>query len=174
MTLGELLKLALDWVWGLWPLRIVHAWESGVRIWLGRPVALLGAGIHWYVPLLGSLEVECTNTMTGETEFQTHTVGEETVSWTMGIRYHIHNAQLLYEQIHDYDSTIENEVLRVAGGIVEEFGETDWALVDEVRNDLCARVHEQAGEVLSEWGVTLEAVSLITCCTAPVVRVLQG
>lgn len=175
MTIGEIIRLAIEWLYSLWPWRIVHAWESGVRVWLGNPVKLLGYGLHWYIPLLGSLEIIPTNTMTVETELQTHTVGDETVTFTLGLKYNTCNARLLFLRTHETEATLTNEVLRIAGKVIEEL-ETDrengWGLVDTVRNDLPHKVWEQASAVFTEWGVEIEELGLITCCAAPAHRVL--
>jgi regulator of protease activity HflC (stomatin/prohibitin superfamily) len=173
MTIGELLKLAVDWLYDLWPLRIVHAWESGVRVTTGKPRALLGTGLHWFIPLLGSLEISPTNTMVAETSLQTHTVEEETVTFTLGIQYHVHDLKAMFESIHDPDETVLNEVLRLAGCAIEGMGETEgWSLLEEIRNELPAAVLEASAESLAPWGVTISALSLITCASAPAQRLL--
>ncbi len=184
MNLGELLFKILGWIYDFWPLRVINRWESGVRIWLGQTQKLLthengifGTGLHWFIPLAGEIQARESNLEVLETSMQTHTVLGQTVTFTLGVRFKISDMKRLYEEIHDPDATIMNELISLAGTAVSSMGEEvedpeEFDLVEEIRANLIDLLEEAMAESLEAWGIEVKEISLISLAEAPTYRVL--
>ena len=176
MTFGELIKEAMDWVYAFWPVRVVHDWEQGVRCVFGNvrgrltsTNGLFGTGLHIFWPIVSEILVDETNLEVVETDIQTViTDDDETVTFSLGIKFRINNLARMYTSIHDARETIYTEVCSVAGWCVSRM---EYVMVAE---DLCEHILRETKEQMGEWGIELISLSLINLNTAQPLRLITN
>jgi regulator of protease activity HflC (stomatin/prohibitin superfamily) len=176
MSIGELVKQILEWVYAFWPMRIIHDWEQGVRCLFGNAKARLtssnglgGTGLHFFWPGLQEIEVCDTNIEVVETDLQTHTsLDGAPVTFSMGLKYRITNLMRMYKSIHDARETIYNEISSVAGWCV---GQMDY---EAIRHDLCEHVLRETKEQMGEWGIEVMSLHLINMSEAKPLRLIMN
>ena len=176
MTIGEFLQAVVEWIYEFWPLRIIDAWEQGVRLRGGNPTKLLtstngfrGSGIHGFWPILGEIITEEVNSCVIETSWQTLVTADgKSVSFSLAARYRIRDLVKLYVGIHDHEDTIQNQLSAAAA----------TAILDTTLEDMDERFSEAVEEVaktrLTKWGVTLLEVQLFNRVEATSIRLLDG
>ncbi len=174
MTLGEFLQQLLEYIYELWPLRIVREWEQGIRLRAGTVVKLLtssngifGSGVHPFLPFLGEILTEECNQRVVETSWQTlTTLDGVSVSFSLAARYQIRDLSKLYVSVHDPEETIKNQ-LSAAAEIL------DSIIAENVAAEFAPAIHDAAKKRLTEWGVKLLQVSLFNRVEAPSLRLLN-
>jgi len=176
MTLGELLKQVIDWLYAFWPLRVVHDWEQGVRCLFGNARdrltstnGLFGTGVHVFWPAFGEIILYETNIEVMETELQTHTTMDGVpVTFSLGLKYRIANLKRLYLNIHDARDTLSNEISSVAG----------WCIVRmdylAVRESLCDQVLHEIKEQMGDWGIEVISLSPTNLSEAKPLRLITN
>lgn len=175
MTLGVFLQQLIEWVYDLWPIRIIREWEQGVRLRNGNRTKLLtssngvkGGGIHFFWPLIGEIQSEEANVRVVETSWQTLTTKDgHAVSFSLAARYRIRDLGKLYVAIHEHEETIQNQLSVAAAEAIQDI---DLCNLDK---SLATAVREIAKTRLSEWGVTLLEVSLFNRVEANTLRLLN-
>ena len=176
MTLGELLKQVIDWLYAFWPLRIVHDWEQGVRCVLGNAKDLLtsqnglfGSGLHWFWPCIGEIEVAETNIEVVETALQTVLSSEELpVTFSLGLKYRIWNLKHMYQQIHDASETLDNEIASTAGYVASHLE------VSNMCDQLCEQTLLETKHQLGEWGIEIVSLRLMNFSEAQPIRLITN
>ncbi len=176
MTVSELVKQVLGWIYAFWPLRIIHDWEQGVRCLLGNARhrltssnGLLDTGLHFFWPVIGSIEVADTNIEVVETDLQTHTTLDGApLTFSLGLKYRINDLARMYRNIHDARETLYNEISSVAGWCA---GQLDYAAI---RHDLCLHVVQETKEQLGEWGIEVLSLRLINMSQAQPLRLIMN
>ncbi len=174
MQLGEFLQRVFEWLYEFWPLRIVNDWEQGIRLRGGRITRVLTSknglfktGLHVFWPMFGEIITENSAVDVNETPMQTHTTSDGTaVSFSLGIKYSIHDLGLLYLHVKDHHETILTEAQGCAGQLVAEMKYT------ELDEKLALTVYEYLNESLEEWGIELEDVTLINLTAAQALRLI--
>lgn len=128
MTIGELIGHLAEYLYGLWPIRIVTDWEQGVRIRHGNAKSLLtstnglfGTGLHVFWPIIGEIMTEDTNIKTPETDRQDMVTADgKLVSCSMAVRYRVRDLRALYLKIHDQEDTVLEEVRAAVAEVAQE------------------------------------------------------
>jgi regulator of protease activity HflC (stomatin/prohibitin superfamily) len=173
MTLGEFFQQVIEWLYELWPIRIVREWEQGVRLRAGNVTRLLtstngwfGTGIHAFLPLVGEIQSEETNQRVIETSWQTlTTLDGVSVSFSIAARYQIRDLAKLYVSVHDPEETIQNQLSAAAEVL-------DSIVAENVAAEFAPAIHDEAKKRLTEWGVKLLQVSLFNRVEATSLRLL--
>lgn len=176
MTLGELLKQAIDWIYAFWPLRIVHEWEQGVRCLFGNTRCRLtsrngiyGTGLHWFVPGVGGIEVMETNIEVVETDLQTVLSAEKSpVTFSLGVKYRITNLRRMYQQIHDAKDTLVNEIASTAGYVASNMK------VCTMADRMCDRVLHETKSDIEDWGIEIVSLRLMNFSEAQPIRLITN
>jgi regulator of protease activity HflC (stomatin/prohibitin superfamily) len=175
MTLGEFFREILDHLYGLWPVRVILDWEQGVRVRHGNATALLTStnglfktGLHVFWPVLGDIIKQTTNIETPETERQDLiTADGELISFSLAVRYKVHDLRAHYLKIHDQDATVLEEVRSAAADVVRQLA------LAEVRGvEFGEKVLEQVKKQTWGWGLTFISVSPVNMTTAPQLRLI--
>jgi len=175
MTIGEFLRQVVEWLYQFWPVRIVRDWEQGVRCRFGNATSLLtsknglwGTGLHAFWPLIGEINVDETNIEVSETELQTHTTLDGvSITFSLGVKYHIFDLKRMYVNIHDPVETLSNEICSAAGKCVVVMQSS------EVSDRLCPRVLQEVKEQTGQWGIDLVSLSLINLTSARPLRLIM-
>ncbi len=174
MTLGELIREAADWIYGMWPMRIVQDWEQGIRVRHGNVTALLTStnglfktGIHFFWPFIGEVITEEANVRVVETDFQTCVTKDgKDATFSLGIKYKIRDLKAMYLKIHEHGDTVNEEIRSSAGTIVPDM---NFANMPRQLGDAVA---ERARQRMRGWGVELVAVSLVNLTAAQPFRLI--
>ena len=175
MTLGEFFREIIDYLYGLWPFRIIVDWEQGVRLRHGNATktltstnGLFKTGIHVFWPILGDMLKQETNIETPETERQDLiTADGELISFSLAVRYRVHDLKAFYTKIHDQDSTVLEEVRSAAAEKTRQL-----PLVEVRGAEFGAKVLEQTKKQTHGWGLTFLSVSPVNMTTAPQLRLI--
>lgn len=171
MTLGEFLQQIIEWIYDLWPFRIIRQWEQGVRLRLGNVSGLLtstngwfGTGLHGFWPLIGEIISDETNTQVIDTDWQTL----DDISWSLAARFKVFDLAKLYILCQEQDDSIKNIIQAAA---------LEWAYLltdDEVDDEAFGKAVKKAASVrLKKWGVTLLEVKLMNRVEAKALRLLS-
>lgn len=174
MTLGELLKQVIEWVYNFWPLRVIHDWEQGVRCLFGNATTrltstngLFGTGLHCFWPGVGEIMVNETNIEVIETSLQTILSEDELpVTFSLGVKYRIFDLKRMYQQIHDAAETLNNEVASTSGYVVSHMK------IASIPDRLCDTVLLQTKEQLDTWGIEVVSLRLMNFSQAQPIRLL--
>lgn len=105
-TLASMLK-SLTGIFRWWV--CVMPWEAGLRVRAGRWVKVLRRGIHLRVPFIDSVYKQTTRLRVASMPMQTLTTKDgKTVSVTAAVGYSIKDIRVLYEKLHQPETTIAN------------------------------------------------------------------
>ena len=168
MTFGELLSRLIDGLADLWPLSIVAEWEQGIRLRNGTITAVLGAGLHWYWPIIGEIITEEVVTRVVETDIQTvNTIDGKPATVSLGIKYRIKDLRRLYQKVDEFELTVLELARSTVGLLVPSlrWEELATSLIDEVEKAVRSRMHG--------WGIEIQEIAPITLTCAPAIRLLQ-
>jgi len=174
MTLGDVIRLAFEWVYDLWPLRIVNAWEAGIRITFGRSVTLVGPGLRWFFPIIGELIVEDVVPDVNTTDLQSVTTTDDVVvTFALAWRYRVANLRALYLNLQDHETSLAADIAASAARWAASmtYADLDGNEEDDSLPDL---VFRDVNERWESWGVELLDVSLFTFTRARCLRLLMG
>jgi regulator of protease activity HflC (stomatin/prohibitin superfamily) len=166
--IGDFLLRAVEWLWDFWPIRIVNAWEAGVRLRGGKPTALLGQGVHFFWPILGEILVQEVNIETPVTEPQ-DVYSAEGTAWclSIAITYRIKDLRALYSRVHDADETIQAEVRAAAAHVAAK-------MTDDEMGQLGDRTLVEAKKATHGWGLDLQRTRPVTLVPAQTLRLVGG
>lgn len=175
MTLGEFFREILEHLYGLWPIRIVLDWEQGVRIRHGNAKKLLTStnglfktGIHFFWPVLGDMIKQETNIETPETGRQDLTTADgKLVSFSLAVRYKVHDLRAFYLKLHDQDSTVLEEARSAAAEVTRQL-----SLAEVQGAEFGGKVLEQLKKQTRGWGLDFISVSPVNMTTAPQLRLI--
>lgn len=175
MTFGELLSALGERLYGLWPFRIITDWEQGVRVFSGRATRLLtssngifSSGVHWFCPLLGSIESENANIAVVETDIQTiASLDGKQATFSLGVKYRVRDLRAVYTKIHDVDDTILEQVRSSAGNTVPGL---QW---NDMRERLGPTVEKDVRARMYGWGIEIIEVAPINLIDAQAIRLIQ-
>ena len=175
MNFSELISQLINKLVGLWPIRIILAWEQGIRLHNGNVTALLtssnglfGTGIHFFCPVIGLILSEEATIRVVETDIQTVTTKDgvpATVS--MGVKHRLKDLRAVYQKVDEYEDTIL-ELTRTTVGII--IPTLNW---EELVNKLGDMVEESVKKRMYGWGVDVLEVAPINLTNAPAIRLIQ-
>jgi hypothetical protein len=176
--LGDFLKLAWDWVWEWWPIRIVRQWEQGIRIRAGKVTKLLRydngplpglRGLHFFWPRLGEIIIEECNWELTQTDLQSLTTKDgEVVSMSFALQFRIRDLGLYYLNLHDHEASLLETVRAAAGMTVPE---CDWETLRSAawRDTMYERVRKS----IHGWGLEVKLVAPTTLVSAQTFRLIM-
>ena len=168
MTFGELLSQLFDRLAGLWPLSIVAEWEQGIRLRNGTITATLGAGLHWYWPIIGEIIVEEVTTRVVETDIQTvTTLDGKPATVSLGIKYRIKDLRRVFQKVDEFEDTVLELARSTVGLLVPtlRWEQLATVLIEQVDQAVRSRMHG--------WGIEIQEIAPITLTCAPAIRLLQ-
>lgn len=174
-SLGDLLSQWAGYLWDLFPLRVVKDWEQGVRTIWGQARAevrtsengIWGTGVHWFVPVVGTFEIEATATRTSETAVQNLTTKDHVaVRVSFAVTFKIRDLRMMSRRITDEEDSVLDRIRGAAGKLVPTLR---WDELDQLPEKLEERV--RSGE-LHGWGVNLYEVAPVDCVRLPDVWIL--
>lgn len=168
--MGNVLSVLVEYIHYLWPLRIIPAWEQGVRITLGKRTALLKPGWYLHVPFFQSIESRVTPFQMIDCPLQTmETKDGHIISISANIAYEVFDARLMALNVHDFDHALER-LARVH--LFHVITNVDHA---QLRGD--TREFERAArrtlqQQTKEWGVRIVRFGFTDLARAKTIRLL--
>ncbi len=177
MTLGEFFAAIADYLYGLWPIRIVMQWEQGIRVTSGKihttsltsENGLFKTGLHFFWPIIGSIECEDSNIEVIETDLQTvRLVDGSEVTFSLGTKFRIRDAAAMHAMIHDFESSVVDAIRSAAGRAAMSLLDVETA-----RSDLAGLVLIESKRNMYGWGIKVISVDLITFTNAQALRLIM-
>ena len=87
----------------------VAPWEQALRVRLGRHVKLLGAGVHFRIPLVDLIYLQSVRKRLCSLPRQTvFTLDQRTIALVASVGYEIADIEKLYRTLHHPEDTIAN------------------------------------------------------------------
>ncbi|QTE37500.1 SPFH domain-containing protein [Mucilaginibacter gossypii] len=97
---------------------VVQPWEQGIRVRFGKYQKLLPGGVHFRIPFLDTVYIQCDRLRVISMPMQTLTSKDfKTVTLNGSIGYEISDIELLYNQMVHPELTISN----IAMGAIADF-----------------------------------------------------
>ena len=169
MRFADLIMKLIEFLWWFVPFEVVHQWELGVLVRLGKTKRGLGPGLRWKVPIIDEIQTSTATwrvTPTAPLTVRLSDESQRTISF--GVRWRVRDAKLLWENVHDPESTLVDEVRSAAGILALD------AYPEDVTTGFGAAVLSEIADTLDSWGIEVDLVRAIDNCDASVLRLLQA
>jgi regulator of protease activity HflC (stomatin/prohibitin superfamily) len=165
MAVPVLTEWLIQNVFVLVPVRKVHEYERGVRFWKGTAVREdLTAGIYWFVPFFGDIEVIPVKAQVKRLTSQSlMTTDGKNVVVKSNVRYSISKAWRAWVKVHDHEDTLVAQAEMCVAHIAKTISSDD---LFERRESVEARVVEELRSKVKEWGVDIEEFSITDAAIA--------
>lgn len=148
----KLIDLIVTFIHDILPFKIINQWEGGVHLKYGKFHRVVAPGLAWKMPFFDKIWVTPVITQSVHLKPQTlTTLDDRSIVLTTIVRYHVFNVQsFLLTVMHANDVLIDT-----TQGIIRDIVETTkWN--DLV--DLTAYVTPEVDEMVTRWGIKIEAV----------------
>jgi regulator of protease activity HflC (stomatin/prohibitin superfamily) len=140
----------------LWPLRIVHSYQQGVRFWLGRDVAELGPGLYIFPPFLGSIElVDVAEDVITLPVNSIATLDGRSISFSANIVFRIRSARKKYTKVQDFSTSLD---ALASGHLSACVRAQTWEAIHDNQDALEAEMRRVLNRTVRKWGVRIVAV----------------
>lgn len=174
MSIGDFLATFAEYLWELFPARLVCDWQQGILVQGGRITrsltsgnGLRGTGWHFFVPVLQEIVVAETNIEVLHTPVQTQTTKDgRVVTFNFAVQFKIKSLRKLWVTLHDHQQEVLTSVCASAGGLVRacDFDEAMAGLPELVSVDLRDR--------FAKWGLELQSLELISFAACRALRLI--
>lgn len=165
-------QVIFDLIYRFWPVRVVFSYQQGVRFWRGEDTALLRAGLYFFCPILGDIEVVVTAQDVEWTGTQSLILKDEKEITLDGkFLYKIRNARLYFVNVTEFKTSLagvcEIHISRALRGLtLPELLERQTEIEQEIKRMLC--------EAAYKWGVEGVDYGFTNLTTARVWRHFGG
>jgi regulator of protease activity HflC (stomatin/prohibitin superfamily) len=154
----NIVQAILDFLRQFWPMEIVHSYERGVRFWLGRDVALLEPGLHWFLPFFGSIHTVAVvqdYIRLGNQNLTTRDGKPLLVS--CNIRYEVTDARAAFVGVQEFPVSLGDAARQHLSSAIREY---DYADLLSKQSDLERDTKSAINKVSTKWGVRVTNVGL--------------
>jgi regulator of protease activity HflC (stomatin/prohibitin superfamily) len=170
-TVAEFFGKILEFIHQLWPLRIVRVYQAGVRFWMGCVVGeQLGAGLYWFLPFFGAIEIVDTVEDVMDLPVQSVTTKDgKSVMFSANVSYMVTDAKLLYTEVQDFEENLQ----RIATGhLALRVREWTWDELQEGQRKLEISLRDTLTTRVKGWGSKIIECRLTDCVQAKQFRLL--
>lgn len=153
------------------PAKIVRSYQRGVKFRWGVDIGELGAGVHWFWPLIEDVEVKdiAEEVMNLPTQTVTTCDGHP-VTFSVNIAYEVSDARAYWTQVQDFDASLSAASMTyLARRIRRETWEGLYSSQDAIESGLTRSLAQK----LSRWGVRIVDVGITDLSRAKPVRLYQ-
>lgn len=163
-----LIELA-KWLYQFWPARIVNSFQQGVRFYKGQDEALLRTGLHWFWPIVGSLDVECVVEDVCPLETQTlTTIDDKSITLIGSVAYKITNMRKWLTGVTDFHTSLQGKCERYLARAIRSKKYLDIvATQDELEESL----RKEITAAVEDWGVKILDVGITSFSQTPSLRI---
>jgi regulator of protease activity HflC (stomatin/prohibitin superfamily) len=157
-AMTNFLAYIFDRLYLLWPCRIVHSYQQGVRFWLGRDVDELEPGFYFVCPFFGSIVmVDVAQDVITLPINSVTTQDGKPISFSANVVFEIASGRKKYVKVQDFETSLDalasgHLAACVRGQLWEKLLAEQDALEDEIQKRLQTAV--------KKWGVKIVAVHL--------------
>lgn len=152
----------------LLPWRIVHSYERGVLFRMGRDVAELMPGWHWFWPLFESIDI--VNVAPETRNLPTQTVMSKDgkpVTFSANVCYRITNARQMFVAVQSFDEAM---IAYAMCHLAAEIGTRTFAGLRRDREQLETGLADSLSEKVAAWGAEIEWVGITDLANANAYR----
>jgi regulator of protease activity HflC (stomatin/prohibitin superfamily) len=154
----NVLQVLLDWLRQFWPMEIVYSYQKGVRFWLGRDVALLEPGLHWYVPFFGHIEqVTVVPDIIRLGNQNLTTRDGKTLLVAANIRYEVTDARAAFCNVQEFATTLSDAARVFLASSIREY---ELAELLSKQSDLERDCKNAINRTSRAWGIRVVNVGL--------------
>lgn len=154
----NVLAYIFDRLYLLWPFRIVHSYQQGVRFWLGRDVAELQPGFYMVCPFLGSIEmVDVAQDVINLPVNSVTTQDGRSISFSANIVFEIASARKKYVKVQDFATSLD---ALASGHLAACVRGQLWETLSAEQDSLEAEIKKRLQKAVRKWGVSIVAVHL--------------
>ena len=159
--MNDFLRLVLDSVQFLWPLRLVEPWERAVYSVCGRWTFEVGPGVYPIVPWFCEVRQQSVVTAILGTPRQDITLSDgSTLTFAATAKVRVANALLACLSVDDYHETTQELIGSV---LAEKLAEVDAKRLEpEARKRLLADLRRWINAESMEWGVEVSHLRFTT------------
>jgi regulator of protease activity HflC (stomatin/prohibitin superfamily) len=153
----ELIRLLMEIITTLWPLREVHAWEMGVRFWCNRPTHTVGPGIYWVLPYIEEVRGTSTVPAVVTTPMSVLTLQDgTTLNYSVSATVEIIDAIKALVEIDDAHETAQE---LITARIAEYMAGLDPKRLEaDARGRLLAALQKVCNTELNQYGINVKAL----------------
>lgn len=136
------------------PVCKIHSYERGVKFRNGKDIKELKHGIYLYVPFLESIEKVDIQQQTHNLLSQSMTsVDMLPITFSCNLRYRVKNARKKFTVVHDFDESLNNEVMMV---IADEAAKMTFSDLIKKRNMVERRALKRIARQAAKWGAIVD------------------
>lgn len=170
-ALSELLSRVVENITDLWPFRVLHPWERGAKIRLGRVVkectasnGIRGTGLHWVWPLIEDLWTMESNVELFATRPQTI----DGITFEFVGQCQLTDASAFWTLVNDdLITTVGSIVAAAASDVIEKHGR-------EHDGKFKKRVLALARKRTRGWGFRIHWIALRDVTESPTLRLITS
>lgn len=191
--LSSIIPELLKNIWKLLPFRfvIIDQYQQGVFFRCGKAIKLCNvktgvpflyykktfpwayferSGLHFHWVFIEDIPLITNVLQVMETQIQTISTKDNIdITVSFSISYEIPNALLYWTKVQEFDNSLENFVQGIIGKTITKRN------YDSIKNNttrLCADMQKQIQAKVEQWGVKIDAISLINMTKARPIRLL--
>lgn len=157
----EVLRLLLDLLQPLWPLRIVWEWQRGLYFVGGRCVGVVGPGLKVVVPYLCDVRPVSVVPEIHQTPLQTVTLRDgSALTYSASLTVVVNDPRAAYTRIGHYAETVVELAARV---LSEGLADADPKRFDPARgkrDKLLDELREEINQACGAYGLAITALGL--------------
>lgn len=170
MGFGEGLVKFAQWLWGMFPVRIIRSYQRGVKFKKGivQPEQL-EPGIRWGWPFVDSIEVVSIVEDVIDLPTQSITTSDgKTVSFSANISYEVVDLVAYFTNVQDFSESLP----RVAAGhLAKQVREWSWDELHKGQKKLEESLKGTLTTRVKGWGVRVIECRLTDCVVAKQYRI---
>lgn len=176
--MGDFLRLLLDSIHYLWPLRVIATYERGVLFMGGRPGieliptgGIFKSGIYPFLPFFMRIETLALCEDVVDLPVQSITTSDgKTVTFSANVAYVITNAVAHYTNVQDFADSFSRAA---CGHLALKVREWSWEELHQGQKKLEASIKGTLTTRVEDWGVKILEVRLTDCSLTRQYRLFQ-
>ena len=150
----KLIDFLLNFLGDVLPFKIVHQWEEGVHLRLGKYIRNVEPGLNFKIPFADNIWVTPVITQTIHLQPQTlTTLDEKNIVLKSILRYHVHDVKKFLLNVMNASDVLVDTTQGVIRDTVEGYNWQDLYDVNEYLKD-------QVTDIVENWGITIERVTI--------------
>ncbi len=168
--MGDFLRIVLEKLYEVWPLRVVRSYQKGVPFWLGEVGEEKGAGVYAFVPFFGAFEIVDVVEDVIDLPSQSITTKDgKMVTFSANVSFEVVDAVALWTQVQDFGENLS----RVAcGHLALKIREWTWDELQEGQRKLELSLRDTLTTRVKPWGVRVLECRLTDCVQAKQFRLI--
>jgi regulator of protease activity HflC (stomatin/prohibitin superfamily) len=136
------------------PVKKIHSYERGVKFRNGKDIRELRHGIYFYIPFYESIEKVDVQQQTHNLLSQSMTSKDMLpITFSCNLKYRVKNARKMFTVVHNFDESLENEVMMV---IADEASKMTFSDLVKKRNIVEKRAMKRIGVQAVKWGAVVD------------------